>query len=153
MNPTLFYPLCSYTYYVFILYLYTALYSNCLSLLFNIISIRTNLSLYTFDAPFISLPSTTWWRLLFSCYFSPCGVQMRLRGLFSSCVQPPALNLVFELLRTLLGIPQVLSSPTQLILHVRKIWHPPNFEGSCNYGLPLKVSFFQQGSSQLSSHL
>lgn len=44
-----------------------------------------------FDAPFISLPSTTWWKFLFSCCFSPCGVKMRLRRLFRSCVQSPAL--------------------------------------------------------------
>lgn len=104
LNPTLFYPLCRNTYYIFILHLYTALYSNCLSLLFKIISTRKNSSLYTFDAPFISLPSTTWWRFLFSCYFSPHGVQMRLRGLFSSCVQPPALQILgFQALKNTAG--------------------------------------------------
>lgn len=71
---------------------------------FKITSIRTNLSLYTFDAPFIALPSTTWWRFLFSCYFSPCGVQMRLKGLFSSCVQPAALQILgFQALKNTAG--------------------------------------------------
>lgn len=108
--------------------------------------------LYTYDAPFISLPSATWWRFLFSCYFSPCEVQMRLRGLFNSCVQPPALQILgFQALKNAavdtLGSVIINKVNPTLPLDLASAY----FEDSCNYSSPLKASFFWQGKNLTSN--